>query len=439
MKQLIRKMIEFGNKIIQSIQYGSHTISEVWFGNHKIYPDGGPIPPTPVITSYTITNIYTHMSSGDKIKVNGSNYAYITATVTELHDGKVYRSFTETATTLSFPDTRLVQRGSNIYYNVNSQWAEIETIYQRVNVSFTMYGITKTTNIPVEANEAVIEYLTAFVADSSPANIINADGEDVYIYARFENTKRTTYTSGYIDDDYQGRVPGYVNIYIKYNDSYWVLRRSHIETSTSGQYTSIEHVPANVYEPQAVYFKIEDASGQSPDVILSFRQDTKATCLINWTLHNLDIQQVSMSFDDFDPVPSRMVPHSTLIFYIKDIDQDKFTTEPNIKENGIAKDYTIDPEGDTAYKITVGDVNGNLTIEVYGIEPDTPTPPVPVTKYRINLDYCLSCGNCLDTCKYGAVSVNDDDEYTINPIKCVGCAECVEVCPDDRALEEYMP
>lgn len=357
-------MIYLGKNLFKSLFFGKNVIKRIFFGKTQVYPSS-PIPPTPVITSYTISDIYIHMSSGDKIKVNGSNYAYITATVTELHDGAVYRSFTETATTLSFRDTRFIQRGGNIYYNVDSQWREIETIYQRVNVDFTMYGITKTTNIPVEANEAVTEYLTVLVADSSPADIINANGEDVYIYAEFENTKRTTYTSGYIDDDYQGRVPGYVNIYIKYNDSYWVLRKSHIETSTSGQYTSIENVPANLYEPQAVYFKIEDASGQSPDVILNFTQDAVQKYNVIWDIHNIDYQNVSLAYDEYEPLPEAVPIGSSLLFYIKNIED----CDVLVRENGQNKAFLQEWDEDyTTMSVRIDNIQGNLSITLFGIQ-----------------------------------------------------------------------
>lgn len=62
--------------------------------------------------------------------------------------------------------------------------------------------------------------------------------------------------------------------------------------------------------------------------------------------------------------------------------------------------------------------------------------PEPVTKFRINQDFCVHCGDCLGVCRFGAVS-ETDNVYTINPIKCVGCGECMEVCPSADAIEEY--
>lgn len=40
---------------------------------------------------------------------------------------------------------------------------------------------------------------------------------------------------------------------------------------------------------------------------------------------------------------------------------------------------------------------------------------------------CIHCGKCLNACKYGALS--KDNEKLIDRLKCIGCGECVNTCP----------
>jgi len=63
-------------------------------------------------------------------------------------------------------------------------------------------------------------------------------------------------------------------------------------------------------------------------------------------------------------------------------------------------------------------------------------------EYRVNHDFysgneaaidhsrCSDCGICLDMCKFGAVSF-EQERYAINPLRCEGCKVCVVFCPDE--------
>lgn len=44
----------------------------------------------------------------------------------------------------------------------------------------------------------------------------------------------------------------------------------------------------------------------------------------------------------------------------------------------------------------------------------------------IDTDKCSQCGQCLDLCRFGAIS----DDFKVNPIDCEGCGVCVYFCPE---------
>jgi MinD superfamily P-loop ATPase len=46
-------------------------------------------------------------------------------------------------------------------------------------------------------------------------------------------------------------------------------------------------------------------------------------------------------------------------------------------------------------------------------------------KACIRKDLCTSCGECLDYCRFGAIS----DDFIIDPIACEGCGVCAHFCP----------
>jgi MinD superfamily P-loop ATPase len=43
----------------------------------------------------------------------------------------------------------------------------------------------------------------------------------------------------------------------------------------------------------------------------------------------------------------------------------------------------------------------------------------------IDLDQCIQCGECLNWCRFGAIS----DSLVINPLLCEGCGVCYHLCP----------
>jgi MinD superfamily P-loop ATPase len=59
----------------------------------------------------------------------------------------------------------------------------------------------------------------------------------------------------------------------------------------------------------------------------------------------------------------------------------------------------------------------------------------------IDPEQCIQCGECLDWCRFGAIS----DTFFINPLLCEGCGVCFHLCPvqavqfpDNRCGEWYI-
>lgn len=44
---------------------------------------------------------------------------------------------------------------------------------------------------------------------------------------------------------------------------------------------------------------------------------------------------------------------------------------------------------------------------------------------------CLSCGLCIDACKFGAISLNEYGVAEVDEEKCVGCGMCAKACPQN--------
>jgi len=61
----------------------------------------------------------------------------------------------------------------------------------------------------------------------------------------------------------------------------------------------------------------------------------------------------------------------------------------------------------------------------------------------VDEDLCVACGICLDSCEFGALSL--DDVLQVDQVRCVGCGLCVPVCPEEalsltrRPEEEVLP
>ncbi|WP_413870048.1 4Fe-4S binding protein, partial [Desulfobacula sp.] len=44
----------------------------------------------------------------------------------------------------------------------------------------------------------------------------------------------------------------------------------------------------------------------------------------------------------------------------------------------------------------------------------------------INLDKCTQCNQCIELCRFNAIS----DTFEVDPIECEGCGVCVDLCPE---------
>jgi heterodisulfide reductase subunit A len=48
----------------------------------------------------------------------------------------------------------------------------------------------------------------------------------------------------------------------------------------------------------------------------------------------------------------------------------------------------------------------------------------------INVKKCILCGNCIDNCRYQALSMNKHS-IRVGPIACTGCGDCILTCPQE--------
>jgi len=56
---------------------------------------------------------------------------------------------------------------------------------------------------------------------------------------------------------------------------------------------------------------------------------------------------------------------------------------------------------------------------------------VVASEYMAQQDYdtCISCGTCVDRCKFKARELNEDNRLVFNQARCFGCGVCVSTCP----------
>jgi MinD superfamily P-loop ATPase len=57
-------------------------------------------------------------------------------------------------------------------------------------------------------------------------------------------------------------------------------------------------------------------------------------------------------------------------------------------------------------------------------------------KARIEQENCIACGQCIDTCRFSAISESDVGEVIIDPISCEGCGVCSYICPEEAIKME---
>jgi ferredoxin len=56
----------------------------------------------------------------------------------------------------------------------------------------------------------------------------------------------------------------------------------------------------------------------------------------------------------------------------------------------------------------------------------------------VDAELCIGCGDCLERCQFGALSV-PEDVSVVDHVRCVGCGLCAMVCPSDALQLERRP
>jgi heterodisulfide reductase subunit A len=51
------------------------------------------------------------------------------------------------------------------------------------------------------------------------------------------------------------------------------------------------------------------------------------------------------------------------------------------------------------------------------------------TVARVEEEKCVSCGECILSCPYSAISRNIRGKAEVNPALCAGCGTCAATCP----------
>ncbi len=66
------------------------------------------------------------------------------------------------------------------------------------------------------------------------------------------------------------------------------------------------------------------------------------------------------------------------------------------------------------------------------------TPFSGGVKARIQLEKCIDCGQCVNNCRFDAISADPDNptRFRVDPAACEGCAVCAEFCPTEAIVLE---
>jgi len=59
-------------------------------------------------------------------------------------------------------------------------------------------------------------------------------------------------------------------------------------------------------------------------------------------------------------------------------------------------------------------------------------------KARVDVEKCTGCGNCLEVCRFSAISGGEDGKIAIDSISCEGCGVCSLICPVEAILMENI-
>jgi heterodisulfide reductase subunit A-like polyferredoxin len=49
---------------------------------------------------------------------------------------------------------------------------------------------------------------------------------------------------------------------------------------------------------------------------------------------------------------------------------------------------------------------------------------------QVETEFCIGCGDCIETCQFGALSLIDD-VASVDYVLCMGCGVCVSQCTND--------
>ena len=47
----------------------------------------------------------------------------------------------------------------------------------------------------------------------------------------------------------------------------------------------------------------------------------------------------------------------------------------------------------------------------------------------IDLNTCIKCGCCIDSCSQGALEFDDNDYAVVDEETCINCLSCIDMCP----------
>jgi len=69
------------------------------------------------------------------------------------------------------------------------------------------------------------------------------------------------------------------------------------------------------------------------------------------------------------------------------------------------------------------------------------TPMLATSGYLavVDADECIGCASCEDYCKFGALSIGDEEFMVVDTALCMGCGVCESKCPQEAIRLEAAP